>query len=73
MPSPARPAPSGPRQPLKPLVHSRAVLQDTMREVTPITARICSTCSPQVTLLDVESHGQLELLLSIKAVLQETI
>ena len=32
LPSP-RPASSGPRQPLKPLVHSRAVLQETMREV----------------------------------------
>ena len=32
MPSP-RLASSGPRQPLKPLVHSRAVLQETMREV----------------------------------------
>ena len=47
MPSPARPVPSGPRQPLKPLVHSRAVLQDTMREVKPLTARNCSTCSPK--------------------------
>ena len=68
MPSPARPAPSGPRQPLKPLVHSRAVLQDTMRKVKPLAARICSICSPQVRLLWSKVERSTK-----AAVLQETI
>lgn len=66
MPSP-RPASSGPRQPLKPLVHSRAVLQETMREVLPslstkaappdftkgsIALRRCMWCRDVLTMLD---------------------